>query len=926
MSWAEDAAALILDPKRTWAADRPLAELIRRVMLDEGAVVTGELRDKVVIAALAYGQTRATVSNVRSERAEREGARGYLWLPEDVEGDLERDGVPWNADDVVVVADGLDFDRRQVMQRQRWAALRMGRALGREYKRSTLRKYGHSNRSVYAQRLVADLAAFFADDEAVEQFVINVVPLELQQARFRQGSFVSEPLRRRLRVAAEKLRAVARYYPSHLTTLDLAKDRELAPYSPNEAVESEHSYYVAQLGYVDDFGYVGERNRESAWTVLERERRLVVLGDPGSGKSTIARAAVLRALAASERAVAGFVSAPVLIRELVTREQDWLEALARSALTTALSPPSTIEVEELAGLLRGSASPLIVLDGIDEIFEPHARQLLDEVIDGLADLRVRVLLTSRMVGYHPRAGWTTMRTLPLSDDFEAMLQRWYGDIDPDAIVRGRASFESNEDVKDLVTSPVLAGLLAARAADPDADELVNPSHLYGWAVSILCEREWKNPQHPRRSEHEVMTLLATYEAAAWALSGGNESNGPVAWDSVTSYRDLHESGIDVETIRSGELLIEYGATGPASRIDAPWLWLHRSFADYLVAVRLGRMWRAGDARIERVLQRALQSPDAWLGALRIFAGQLNDDDLGRIEALVDALTSEGDPGDVIQDTADNAFFPDNLEDDFFEDDDATEDDEDDPGREVDLAEALSRPEDIPYLLEYIRTDADRLEAVRAYVALTPEASFGYEFRDIRDDAPAAYATVLAERLTQLPPGGELILSAWGGGLPSGHPSLEPLWAGHREHTFPECLPYGLALSYYLLEQDELDDDTRLVLWARSMLPGGVYRPLPKRARASKKLLVRTLRGDRGEWAAFAVAQLAPRLTARHIADVATHARIGLLFTAFSGSGLQRKDAPVHALPLTLSSAEAIDVVGRFSASDLSDIDAVEKLL
>jgi hypothetical protein len=129
-SWAKDAAALILDPKRDWTMKRPFAALIRDVMLDAGASVTADLRNRVLLAALAHGQVRTPVAQARAERGLREGVRGYLWLPEEPDGDLALDGEPDNPDDVVVVADGLSsVDRHEVMQRQRWAALRMGRFL-----------------------------------------------------------------------------------------------------------------------------------------------------------------------------------------------------------------------------------------------------------------------------------------------------------------------------------------------------------------------------------------------------------------------------------------------------------------------------------------------------------------------------------------------------------------------------------------------------------------------------------------------------------------------------------------------------------------------------------------------------------------------------------------------------------------------------
>ena len=901
---------------------RPFAAIIRDVMLDAGVTVTVDLRSRLVLTALAYGQTRTPAAHAKAERALREGVRGYLWLPDDPEADLERAGEPDNADDVVIVAGGFDsVDRQELMQRQRWAALRMARVLGKEYKRSTLRKYGFANRPKYAERLTADLAAFFADEEAVEQFVTNVVPLELQHARFRAGSFVSEPLRRRLRIAAESLGRVPQYYPAHLTTLDLADGRSLAPYSPDRHGDAEGAYYVTGIGYFDDDAYTNRRVVESIWPVLERERRLVILGDPGSGKSTIARAAVLRALRSSERAVAVFVSAAVLVREVVRGGQDWLEVLARAGLSMPTSPATEDEVTELAGLLRGSASSLIVLDGIDEVFDPHARRILDEVVDGLTGLRVRALMTARMVGYRPRPGWTTMRTLPLDEDFDSMLERWYAGRDQEALERGRATVEANDDLKELAKSPVLAGLIASRAADPRASELSDLKRLYDWAVTTLCEREWKNPHHPPRADREVMKLLEAYEEAAWVLSGGADVEGPVVWDTVTSYRELHELGIDVEALRAGEVLIEYGATGTEARIDAPWLWLHRSFADYFVSIRLARMWRAGDPRLETVIQRALQTPDVWLGALRLFASQLGDAELSEVKSRVDSFINEGDPGGIVGWSAAEAFAEDDPDDLFRE----KGDDGGGDYPEVTLRDALLHPVNIPSDLEFIRSDEDRLAAVRAYLAYAPAETIGYELRKIRDEAPTAYAVALAERLADRPEGGVRIVSVWDPEVPADDPGLEEFWRGYLEQSFPDCLPYGLALGNYLLDQEEQDDETRLAFWAHSLLNPGVLRPAPKRLRAGKKLLREVLNGEWGEWAAFTVAHLEPHLAARHLDELSTQARLGFLFTAFGEPWLD-DESPARSRPLTMTVAEATAQVRSFSELDLEKIEVVERLV
>lgn len=873
-------------------------------MLAPEEVVTTELRDKLVVAALALGQARTPVSMLTSEGAEREGVRGYLWLPDEVEADFEHGGLPWNGDDVVVVADGLDFNRDELMQRQRWAALRMGRARGKEYKRSTLRKYGAANRTRFADRLVTDLAAFFNDDDAVEQFVLSVVPHAAQQERFRHGAYVSAPLQRRLRAAAEPLRRVPPYYPSHLTSLMLAEGRELAPYSPEHRAALVDAYYY-------DLPVRRNRLAESAWTVLERERRLVILGDPGSGKSTIARAAVLRALAVSERAIAVFVPAPLLARGLEAQRRSGLEILADIALSSPFDPAPDDAVRELAGLLQSSASALVVVDGLDEVTQPGLRLLVDDALDALASLRLRIAVTSRVVGYEPRAGWVEMLAQPLRD-FDSLLQHWYGDTNPEAQARGREAYEGNDVVEELVKSPVMAGLVAARAADPSAGDSSDHTALYAWALTALCERDWKRPQHPKRSGGEVVALLAAYEQTAWQLSGGDTLVGASWWDSSTSYRELHEHGIDAELVLNGDLLVAYGAPSSSAQIDVPWLWLHRSFADYLVGRRLARLWEARDFRLELILQRAFQFRNAWQDALRFFVQSLEFSDRQAVLDGIQTFARTGDPGGVIAHTARDAF-------------EGLLPDADDPARLYTRDELLARPGLVPLNIDDLSDEQDQVEVLRAYVAAAPERLSGHEHEWIHLNAPRAYAVVIAEQIRDRKGAPPAVKSVRSEQIEGDDPILEPFWEGFTTKRFPDNLPYGLALEIYLLDYYELDEESELTFWAVNRIERAAP-PVPKRLRAGKKLLRRVLAGEWGDWGAFTVAHLEPELAASDLERLSAHARVGYLLSSFRDDSFNDAPSPAKAEPLGLETPEAVAVAADFAVTDIDNINTVEQLV
>lgn len=639
-SWIDDARALILMTKDDWTDDRPLAEKMASTLLAPGAHVGTLLRDKVVVAALARGDARSVPPMQQLEMAMREGVRGYLWLPNAVDANFEVDGFPQTSDDIAVVSKGASINRRAVMQRQCWAGLRRGRAMGVEFKRSTARQYGWEEKELYADRLVADLDGFFSDEEALEQFAVEVVPFTAQQERFKGGPFVTTSLQSRLRRVAEQLRRLPPYYPDHLTPIELAKSRRVVKYKPTRDLRGEDSL-AARPAAVTETG--------SAIHAMEGERRVVLLGDPGSGKSTLARAVVLRELEASERAVAVYVSAPILARALVDTTNPWLDVFARCALALPLNPPAAEECRELVGHLETSRHCFVVLDGIDEVFDVEQRHIIDEVVRGLEGVPGRTLITSRVIGYRQRSGWRELRTLPLQDSFESLLENWYGK-NAEAAARALAAYKASAHVRDLVTSPVLAGMVAALAADPTADLSSGEGALYRQAVTRLSERRWKNPHHPARSESGTLALLDAYSDAAWVMAGIRSNRLVGQWESVTSYRALRQAGVDVEALRGNEMLIGHGATETDADVDAPWTWLHRSLADYFVGARLLEMYRAGEQSGELLLEETAQYPEAWYFALKFVSSLATPAERQAMARRLRKLSIEGDPGGALHRT------------------------------------------------------------------------------------------------------------------------------------------------------------------------------------------------------------------------------------------------------------------------------------
>lgn len=143
-----------------------------------------------------------------------------------------------------------------------------------------------------------------------------------------------------------------------------------------------------------------ERSRLLA--AIEDHPHLVVLGDPGSGKSTLVNWIAWQLSRSSKRpwarALGSLLPLPMIVRELeITGEITW-----GGLLGAFFSRPVARDLDRdkaIGYLERGQA--FVMLDGVDEIASEATRQALrDAVLEGVSRYPgCRWLVTSRVVGY-----------------------------------------------------------------------------------------------------------------------------------------------------------------------------------------------------------------------------------------------------------------------------------------------------------------------------------------------------------------------------------------------------------------------------------------------------------------------------------------------------------------------------------------------
>ncbi len=274
----------------------------------------------------------------------------------------------------------------------------------------------------------------------------------------------------------------------------------------------------------------------------------VILGDPGAGKTTLLRYLALHFATAKrdgEEIVLGGEAQEELGKPLLPiffRIADYAEQLGKLPDLSLLDYLLQSEVEtqaetEVAALLLDAMHQgqcLMLLDGLDEVFDQQSRKLIVERINQFVDAYSanKFVITSRIAGY---------RDVKLSDRFheftiqdmgseqaEKFLNRWcqviekaqqpdaseeqwqrVGDAEAQEILE---AIKDNEGVKRLTANPLLLTILAL--IHRNGSRLPNRRvELYALAVKTLTEDWQLGKKLPDASkvmlkENEVVELLA----------------------------------------------------------------------------------------------------------------------------------------------------------------------------------------------------------------------------------------------------------------------------------------------------------------------------------------------------------------------------------------------------------------------------------
>lgn len=474
--------------------------------------------------------------------------------------------------------------------------------------------------------------------ERVLQYLENQINLLSKLPAYFDRDFKFETVRQRVRVSQQRL-----------THRDF-KTRE-------EEATRRSGYFLKDglsgLGYLvrglEMYSAAGSDSSSiSNWDDLrDKLHRGIILGDPGFGKTWLLKHEALRlAKSQANKLRCGTPSAddvvlPIFIRlgdiahRMMNGEQNIQKVIADIVTLSSTLTPSWIECQ----IENGSA--LILLDALDEV-DPHSRPAINTALAHFTrTTKSRILLSSRLAGYQrpfELADRDTEREVEIiafdSNQVKSFIDLWF-ESEPQ---RGKSllhTLQIEPALGGLARIPILLSFLCLLAKE-DKQLPLKRVQLYETLLSHLLEGRWRE-EHLREtnSERTEAKLFLLEEIASYFSGQGPDGN----WHDLMSTDELaaiimnsrhaaflrdtahHKLGVLWELSERDGILVRAGTPLEQSERQVPYLFLHRTFHEYLLASYLARLeikeWATE-------VQKHLWYDVDWEEPLVLLAGRLAD--------------------------------------------------------------------------------------------------------------------------------------------------------------------------------------------------------------------------------------------------------------------------------------------------------------
>ncbi|MGW5578878.1 NACHT domain-containing protein [Micromonospora chokoriensis] len=361
--------------------------------------------------------------------------------------------------------------------------------------------------------------------------------------------------------------------------------------------------------------------------ILNENPRLVVLGNPGAGKTTLVSYAA-RLISEGGAADAVEAALPVVLREhaepTTTRSGiDLIEAIC----LTARNRYQVAFTRAEASFLCSSGRLLLIVDGLDELLDLQDRVSVRDSVEAFVSLfdKCRLIVTSRVVGYSQAPLNPDLFSKGVIKPFDvaqvaSYASKWFTMDDElnrfqrDILV---SSFlKESGSLDDLRENPLLLSLMCDLYRHQRYIPRNRPQ-LYASCSRLLFDT-WDRRRRLRPAfEFDAHVDGAVQHMASWIFNSQSLQAGvpePQLVDVAADYLNSWQYNGRAESIRAATEFIEFCKgrawiltdTGSTSSGIALFQFTHRTFLEYFTAVHLARSL-SEDELVSLLVARCQQS-------------------------------------------------------------------------------------------------------------------------------------------------------------------------------------------------------------------------------------------------------------------------------------------------------------------------------
>jgi hypothetical protein len=365
----------------------------------------------------------------------------------------------------------------------------------------------------------------------------------------------------------------------------------------------------------------GDKKQVDAYQTIQNKKRLVVLGDPGSGKTMLLRHV---AFTYARQRLDDFQDQPIPVFLELNRVESAGNSLL-VALTKALENHNFPKAERFLISKLENQSLLILLDGLDEVNAQARHALVNQIKDLDQKYRGnRIIVTCRKAVYQSDYldAWVDQK-LEIIEFSDQQLQRfmtsWQKDMPAEkSIEHFFRTLQERPQIMALARNPLLLTMVAYLYVDTEFALPHSHSEFYSRSTDLLLD-QW----HGKRNYYEAKYKRAVLQRLAWfnqTKTGNSRERRTMEWTEVldeirailpnwTLKTEDAQPLLDEIVQRSGLLIAIDGGTR--------YIFTHLTLQEYFAA-------RALEADQKKPLDFYRAAPDAWREVVRLWCALEHD--------------------------------------------------------------------------------------------------------------------------------------------------------------------------------------------------------------------------------------------------------------------------------------------------------------